>query len=84
MEYKKHKWFEYKRNSDENMEIIIKDGSGKKIASFKCNDKGEAYRNMLSVISLKYGFRFKKDSFNQGKTQSFDNEIDWLNKESLI
>ena len=80
MAYQKHKWFEYKRHSDENMEIIIKDGSGAKIASFKCNDKEQGYRNMLSVISLKYGFKFKKDRLNQDKKSDYNDEMNWLNK----
>ena len=65
---------EYNRHNGEQVELIIKDYSGKKIDTFKWNlsDK-KLERKLFNIVRRKYGM-FKVE------IPSPDRDLDWLKK----
>jgi len=64
-----HNWYRYD-NAGDLIEIIIRDGSGGKIESYKFHiaDHKKA-RNVISILKRKYNFL---------KEERKDKDIDWL------
>ena len=78
MTFKKHNWVTYGRNG-EIVIIIIQDGTGRKIESFTCGNNKDLSK-AIGTLKEKYGFSFEKDLEKDKK--EFNDEIDWLKKDS--
>lgn len=79
MVYKKHSWIKYGSNSTRNIiEVIMRDGSGRKIDSFKCNDE-KGWKSILRIVRDSYGYNFAQDTFERNKEHL--EEMEFLKKE---
>jgi len=77
MSFKKQKWMKYGSSAD-FIEIVVKDASGRRIDSFKCNHQ-KAYKNILRIIKDNYNFDFEKKDENKEK-----NEEDYLKEAGIL
>ena len=84
MGFKKHDWMSYQRTGD-IIEITLRDSSGGKIDSFRCDNK-KAFPNIARIIAGKYGWNWKpeisaEESINNVKKEA-EEEKKWLDKEA--
>ena len=75
MAFKKHNWLAYSRE-EKIMEIIIKEGDGRKLDFFRCNSIKE-FPKIARIIKEKYGFNFE----SEGKEKETINFMENLNQE---
>ena len=78
MPFKKHNWVKYGNNSNIVVELIIKEGSGMKIDSFRFNNNND-YSKISKVLEEKYGF--KREVVKEIE-ETKEQEKNWLEKDS--
>ena len=76
MGFKKSNWIKYSSDG-EIVEIIIREASGAKIESFKCNNKKD-YGKIIHIIKKKYGFM---PYYKESKDKEIIEEKNWLEKD---
>ena len=74
--------YEYSRQGDV-MEIVIRDGSHRKIEQFKCNiaDK-KLCRKIFSIIERKYGFVDVEIPHDKSINEKKKDDKDWLDMDN--
>jgi len=85
MGYKKHNWLRYQRTGD-IIEITLRDSSGGRMDSFRCNNKKEFAQKIAPILSGKYGWKFtpeisSEESINSLKEKEnkefLDKDMEW-------